>query len=360
MVHGVCSSSGCFSMTDAQIAEIYAIARESFAGGQRGIQMQAYPFHLTAKNIAKYRLDPNMPFWKELKKGHDHFEATKHDVAVAVCGRHYVFDAQAANGQHLDPEAACPPLKTDPEIEAKAAAIERADDIAVAELVAKGTPPVRLVYQDGAQHPAFAHRIAEVSRPDALVPPTELALDDPNPRWNAKARQASTALAIQLAQTQTRVLGPAVAQPEPPAEVRQQARAESGPLAAARAQSDKFAAVIGSFGKGEAGAAPNPAQVSAQDAARTEDATATVPAPDPSAKARTAAAAVASASPARTATAKPVHAAKPLAKPADVKHQAQSGKAAGSSIGKIAAVPAPAITPVALSGSPVALAATLR
>ena len=41
MVHGVCSSAGCFSMTDAQIAEIYALARESFAGGQHAIQMQA-------------------------------------------------------------------------------------------------------------------------------------------------------------------------------------------------------------------------------------------------------------------------------------------------------------------------------
>ena len=30
MVHGDCSSAGCFSMTDEQIAEIYAIARSSF------------------------------------------------------------------------------------------------------------------------------------------------------------------------------------------------------------------------------------------------------------------------------------------------------------------------------------------
>ena len=28
MVHGVCSSAGCFSMTDEQVADIYAIARE--------------------------------------------------------------------------------------------------------------------------------------------------------------------------------------------------------------------------------------------------------------------------------------------------------------------------------------------
>ena len=39
MVHGVCSSAGCFSMTDAAMAEIYALAREAFAGGQREIQM---------------------------------------------------------------------------------------------------------------------------------------------------------------------------------------------------------------------------------------------------------------------------------------------------------------------------------
>jgi murein L,D-transpeptidase YafK len=37
MVHGVCSSAGCFSMTDEQVADIYAIARDSFAGGQREI-----------------------------------------------------------------------------------------------------------------------------------------------------------------------------------------------------------------------------------------------------------------------------------------------------------------------------------
>ena len=202
MVHGVCSSAGCFSMTDAQIAEIYALARESFAGGQRAIQMQSYPFHMTTQNLAKYRLDPNMPFWKELRKGNDHFEATRHDVSVAVCGRHYVFDAKSANGQPLEADAACPPLKVDQEIEAKADARAHADDAAIAQLVAKGTRPVRLVYQDGAQHPIFAHRFADVSRPDALVPPVELALDDSNARYNAKARTASTATAIILAQAQ--------------------------------------------------------------------------------------------------------------------------------------------------------------
>ncbi|MGH6862382.1 MAG: L,D-transpeptidase family protein, partial [Phyllobacterium sp.] len=59
MVHGACSSSGCYSMTDAQVAQIYAFAREAFKGGQESIQLQAYPFRMTAANMARYRDDPN-------------------------------------------------------------------------------------------------------------------------------------------------------------------------------------------------------------------------------------------------------------------------------------------------------------
>ena len=110
MVHGVCSSAGCFSMTDAQIAEIYALAREAFAGGQREIQMQSYPFHMTAENLAKHRLNPNIAFWKELKNGADHFDVTLTEPKVAVCGKHYVFGATAAH--EVSPAEACPKLHT--------------------------------------------------------------------------------------------------------------------------------------------------------------------------------------------------------------------------------------------------------
>src|SRR5450631_1642637 len=93
MVHGICSSAGCYSMTDAQIAEIYALAREAFNGGQHEIQMQSYPFRMTAENLAKHRLDPNIAFWKELKNGSDHFEVTRTEPPVGVCAKHYIFGA---------------------------------------------------------------------------------------------------------------------------------------------------------------------------------------------------------------------------------------------------------------------------
>src|SRR5205085_12360056 len=94
MVHGDCSSRGCYAMTDEQISEIYSLGREAFFGGQRGFQFQAYPFRMTAKNMARHRNNPNLPFWKMLKEGSDHFEVTHLEPKIDVCEKHYVFDAE--------------------------------------------------------------------------------------------------------------------------------------------------------------------------------------------------------------------------------------------------------------------------
>ena len=179
MVHGACSSAGCFSMTDAQIAEIYAVAREAFNGGQREIQMQSYPFHMTAENLAKHRLDPNIDFWRQLKTGSDHFEVTKTEPSVAACGKRYVFDVKASNGRTLEASAPCPALEHDDGLEQEVAAKEARDDAEVAELVKHGVKPIELVYQDGGQNVHFRNEPGDVSDPDALVSgPREVALDD--------------------------------------------------------------------------------------------------------------------------------------------------------------------------------------
>lgn len=206
MVHGACSSAGCFSMTDAQIAEIYAIARTSFSGGQRAIQMQSYPFRMTPENLAKHRLDQNMAFWKQLKEGNDHFEVTQKEPRVAFCGRRYVFNAAPGDGQNMDVNAACPTLKHNPEVALAVAEKADEDNRKVAELADSGVKPVRLVYQDGGQHPSFSSRVAEVSRPETLTPPAEITLDDRAAKTTgatsqlaAKAPVVSPALAMSAA-----------------------------------------------------------------------------------------------------------------------------------------------------------------
>jgi len=92
MVHGACSSAGCYSMTDEYVEEIYALAREAFSGGQKAFQIQAYPFRMTPKNMVKHRGNKHFEFWKMIKQGHDHFEITKVPPKVDVCDRRYVFN----------------------------------------------------------------------------------------------------------------------------------------------------------------------------------------------------------------------------------------------------------------------------
>jgi murein L,D-transpeptidase YafK len=109
MVHGACSSSGCYSMTDEQIEEIYAFGRDAFRGGQTEFQIQAFPFRMTAANMARYRGDPNYEFWAMLKEGYDHFEITRIPPKVDVCEKRYVFNRIPEGNAAFDPSGACPP-----------------------------------------------------------------------------------------------------------------------------------------------------------------------------------------------------------------------------------------------------------
>jgi len=112
MVHGACSSSGCYSMSDKNMAQIYAFGRDSFIGGQREFQIEAFPFRMTATNMARYRKDSNYKFWTMLKQGYDQFEITKRPPKVDVCDKHYVFNIKTTTP--LSPAGACPANIQDP------------------------------------------------------------------------------------------------------------------------------------------------------------------------------------------------------------------------------------------------------
>jgi len=109
MVHGACSSSGCYAVTNEQIEEIYAFGRDAFRGGQTEFQIQAFPFRMTAANMARYKNDPNFAFWTMLKEGYDQFELTKVPPKVDVCEKRYVFNRIPEGEATFDPAGACPP-----------------------------------------------------------------------------------------------------------------------------------------------------------------------------------------------------------------------------------------------------------
>jgi murein L,D-transpeptidase YafK len=114
MVHGDCSSRGCYSMTDEAIAEIYALVRESHAGGNPVVQLQIYPFRMTPQKLAAHASNPNIAFWQNIKEGYDRFELAKVPPSWDVCEKKYVFDLKREDGTPLDAAAACPPRSGDP------------------------------------------------------------------------------------------------------------------------------------------------------------------------------------------------------------------------------------------------------
>lgn len=211
MVHGECTASaGCFIGTNEQVEEIYALAREAFQGGQKSFQFQAYPFRMTAENLAKYRRNPNMAFWKNIKQGFDHFEVTKLEPKVDVCDKHYVFDARPkdVNSTTFNPTGACPAFEVPDEIATKVAEKQLQDEQSfkvavaqiedgerketerlVAEKLEKSKPPVKPAGT------AIAAWFGDKSYDETAVAVAPTPIDVPVPRMSPMATPTRMALA---------------------------------------------------------------------------------------------------------------------------------------------------------------------
>jgi murein L,D-transpeptidase YafK len=224
MVHGACSSAGCYSMTDDQIGELYALVREAHAGGQKAVQMQAFPFRMTPQNLAKHRLDPNIAFWKNLKEGSDYFEVAKDEPSVSVAGGRYAFNR---DGSQVDSSIA----------QALTEKRQR-DESQIAALVSKGTPAIKLIYDDGDQHSSFKRMLAQtgadslnksvawgsrdvgISRADALIGPRVVVLDEKGKAKatvRAESADSEHVLAAVLGAAEQPEAKPAAATPAKPA-----------------------------------------------------------------------------------------------------------------------------------------------
>jgi murein L,D-transpeptidase YafK len=171
MVHGDCSSAGCYAMTDEQMGEIYALGRESFFGGQKSFQVQAYPFRMTPLNLAKHRNSPHMAFWRMLKEGNDHFELTRAEPKVDVCDKRYVFNAGDPAGAKtplaFNPRGKCPVYEVPQEIAEAVADKRTKDEREFVALVQRGTQAAAVTTgNDGGMHPTFAAKLKPAGQTD--------------------------------------------------------------------------------------------------------------------------------------------------------------------------------------------------
>ena len=108
LVHGGCSSVGCFAMTNPVIGEIYGLASAALRGGQRHIPAHVFPFRMTQENLARQSKSEWAPFWANLKEGYDSFERTRRPPRVSVCdSRYHIQDASPWEAGAQSPLAVC-------------------------------------------------------------------------------------------------------------------------------------------------------------------------------------------------------------------------------------------------------------
>ena len=97
MVHGGCSSVGCYAITDANVDEVYAVVEAALNQGQPAVDVSVFPFRLTETALAVAGDHVWHGFWRNLKTGYDLFEAEGMPPPVAACGGAYRF-AQDGGG----------------------------------------------------------------------------------------------------------------------------------------------------------------------------------------------------------------------------------------------------------------------
>jgi murein L,D-transpeptidase YafK len=90
LVHGGCTSTGCFAMTDQVMDQLFRLSRAALWNGQKRIAVHIFPFRMTPENMAAHADSPWQGFWANLKEAYDLFERTRLPPTVKVCARRYV------------------------------------------------------------------------------------------------------------------------------------------------------------------------------------------------------------------------------------------------------------------------------
>jgi murein L,D-transpeptidase YafK len=111
LIHGKCSSIGCFSLTDRFVEDIYEVIAAALDAGQPRITVQVFPFPLTRASLERHAGDAWIDFWVRLKRGHDLFLRDGLPPRTFVCLGEYAFQPRRARRVSLAGNKICTPLR---------------------------------------------------------------------------------------------------------------------------------------------------------------------------------------------------------------------------------------------------------
>ncbi len=103
MIHGSCSSIGCYAMTDPAIDDIYRIVEAALQKGQGEIPLHLYPFRMNEDNLARNSNHKWSSFWRNLAEGDALFAASGLPPPVWSCNGKYHFAGTPKNCEKIRP-----------------------------------------------------------------------------------------------------------------------------------------------------------------------------------------------------------------------------------------------------------------
>lgn len=93
MVHGGCSSAGCYAMTNPAVNDIYRLVEAALNSGQQQVGVHIFPFRMTPEAMAAHAQNEWFDFWQSLKPAYDRFETDRQLPEIRVAGKQYVIGA---------------------------------------------------------------------------------------------------------------------------------------------------------------------------------------------------------------------------------------------------------------------------
>lgn len=108
LIHGGCSSIGCFAMTNPVSDEIHQLTVAAMDAGEQIVPVHIYPFRMTDAHMTERGESPWKAYWTNLKEGYDLFERTKRPPIISVCGGRYIFRETQVH-EDAGPLQACGP-----------------------------------------------------------------------------------------------------------------------------------------------------------------------------------------------------------------------------------------------------------
>lgn len=187
LMHGGCSSTGCFAMTQPVQQVIHRLAAAALRRNQHNFQVHVFPFRMTEANMAAHAESPWMDFWRDLKAGYDAFEATRLPPRVGICGQRYVV-AKATPGMRNDG-----PLKRIDPAKSEAAGFDTSrcgiPVVVVAETAATTSGDGQAT---GTQFtPSAGRTVARIDRREAAGPPPSSRAERTDYGWVTREPQPS-------------------------------------------------------------------------------------------------------------------------------------------------------------------------